>query len=77
MLTPEHMTAGAGLGTNQGHAGGLTVPQLVIRERADAIVHTDAKRSGQFFGRLSTASKVRQAAPLSAVCHGSAGTALH
>ena len=44
VLTPEHMTAGVGLGTNQGHAGGLTVPQLVIRERADEIVHTDAKR---------------------------------
>jgi hypothetical protein len=35
-----------GLGANQGHADGLTVPRLVILERTNEIVHTHAKRSG-------------------------------
>ena len=60
------------LGASQGHTDGLTVPRLVIFERTNEIVHTHAKRSSQFFGRISTSSTVSLTAPLSAACHGSA-----
>src|SRR6266516_6539201 len=53
VLPKSTYTAGVGLGANQGHAGGLSVPRLVILERPDEIVHTHAQRSGQFFGRIS------------------------
>jgi hypothetical protein len=72
----HHGTAGVGLGANHRHAGGLTVPRLVILERTDEIVHTHTNYTGQFFGRISTYNKVRQAAPHSAACHGSTGTGL-
>ena len=32
VLHAQHRTAGVGLGANQGHAGGLRVPRLVILE---------------------------------------------
>src|SRR6266705_3635604 len=74
-LFTERSTASVGSGPNQNHASELTVPRLVILERTDEIVHTHTKRSGQFFGRISTFNKVRQSAPLSAACHSSADTA--
>jgi hypothetical protein len=58
-----------GLGANHGHVGGLTVPLAVIFERPKKKVHTHAKGSGQFFGRISMYSKVRQSMPLSVACH--------
>jgi hypothetical protein len=49
VLHSQHRTAGVELGANQGHAGGLTVPLVVILERPKKKVHTHAKGSGQFF----------------------------
>src|SRR2546428_8229512 len=66
VLPKSTYTAGVGLGANQGHAGGLSVPRLVILERSDEIVHTHAQRSGQFFGRISPD---RMAGPLFCIPH--------
>jgi hypothetical protein len=50
VLYPQHHgTAGVDLGANQGHAGGLTVPLVVILERPQKKVHTHAKGSRQAF----------------------------
>jgi hypothetical protein len=52
-------TAGVDFGASHSHAGGLAVPLAVIFERPKKKVHTHAKGSGQFFGRISMYSKVR------------------
>jgi hypothetical protein len=46
-------------GANQSHVGGLTVSLAVIFERPKKKVHTHAKGSAQFCGRISMYSKVR------------------
>ena len=49
VLYPQHhRTAGVDLGANQGHAGGLTVP-LVILPRPHKVIDAGSQRSREAF----------------------------
>ena len=48
-LHAQHSIAGARLGANQGHAGGLPVALIILLERLKQKIYTHAKHSRQAF----------------------------